>query len=102
MKDRDYEPPTIEKAALALVHHQVEPSKPPCLDPDDRHRPAVEGTDLAGRGKTYLSYNDLAFITRRHDIGEAARPLIAAMSGVLKEMVEKSTGALRSARASRA
>jgi hypothetical protein len=28
MNDRDYEPPIIEKAALALVHHQVEPSKP--------------------------------------------------------------------------
>jgi uncharacterized protein (DUF302 family) len=44
-------------------------------------------------GKTYLSYNDLTFITRRHGIGEAAGPLIAAMSGELKEMVEKSTTA---------
>jgi uncharacterized protein (DUF302 family) len=44
-------------------------------------------------GKTYLSYNDLGFITRQHRIGEAVRPLIAAMSDVMKEMVEKSATA---------
>jgi hypothetical protein len=46
-------------------------------------------------GKTYLSYNDLAFIIRWRDIGEAARPLIAAMSGAPKELVKKPTTARR-------
>jgi uncharacterized protein (DUF302 family) len=42
-------------------------------------------------GKTFLSYNDPAYLTRRHGIGDAAKPVIAAMSGALKEMAAKST-----------
>jgi uncharacterized protein (DUF302 family) len=44
-------------------------------------------------GKTFLSYNDPAYITHRHGIGEAAKPVIEAMSGALKEMAAKSTTA---------
>jgi uncharacterized protein (DUF302 family) len=42
-------------------------------------------------GKTFLSYNDPAYVTHRHGIGEAAKPVVEAMSGVLKEMAAKST-----------
>ncbi|MGX9428590.1 DUF302 domain-containing protein [Bradyrhizobium sp. LeoA1S1] len=42
-------------------------------------------------GKTFLSYNDPAYITRRHGIGESAKAVIEAMAGVLKEMAAKST-----------
>src|SRR5262245_52905272 len=44
-------------------------------------------------GSTFLSYNDPAYVTRRHGVGEAARPVIEAMSAALKEMAEKSTTA---------
>ena len=44
-------------------------------------------------GDTFLSYNDPAYITRRHGIGEAAKPIIEAMSDALKEMAAKSTTA---------
>ncbi|MCA1457652.1 DUF302 domain-containing protein [Bradyrhizobium sp. BRP22] len=44
-------------------------------------------------GKTFLSYNDPAYIAHRHGIGEAANPVIEAMSGALKEMAAKSTTA---------
>src|SRR5262245_59985056 len=44
-------------------------------------------------GTTFLSYNDPAYVTRRHGVGEAARPVIEAMSAALKEMAEKSTTA---------
>jgi uncharacterized protein (DUF302 family) len=44
-------------------------------------------------GKTFLSYNDPAYITRRHAVGESAKPVIAAMSGALKEMAAKATTA---------
>jgi uncharacterized protein (DUF302 family) len=42
-------------------------------------------------GKTFLSYNDPAYITHRHGIGESAKSVIEAMSGALKEMAAKST-----------
>ena len=44
-------------------------------------------------GKTFLSYNDPAYITRRHGVGEAAKPAVEAMSRALKEIAEKSTTA---------
>ena len=44
-------------------------------------------------GKTFLSYNDPAYITHRHGLGETAKPVIDAMSDVLKEMAAKSTTA---------
>ena len=44
-------------------------------------------------GKTFLSYNDPAYITHRHGAGDAAKPAIDAMSGALKAMAAKSTAA---------
>jgi uncharacterized protein (DUF302 family) len=44
-------------------------------------------------GTTFLSYNDPAYVAHRHRIGEAAKPVIEAMSGVLKEMAANSTTA---------
>jgi uncharacterized protein (DUF302 family) len=44
-------------------------------------------------GKTFLSYNDPAYIMRRHGVGEAAKPAIEAMSHALKEIAAKSTTA---------
>ena len=44
-------------------------------------------------GATFLSYNDPAYVTHRHGVGEAAKPVIEAMSTALKEMAEKSTTA---------
>ena len=37
-------------------------------------------------GNTFLSYNDPAFVADRHGIGETAKPVIEAMSRVLKKM----------------
>ena len=42
-------------------------------------------------GTTFISYNDPAYLTHRHGIGGAAKPVIEAMSGVLKEMAAKAT-----------
>lgn len=42
-------------------------------------------------GTTFLSYNDPVYITHRHGVGEAAKPVIEAMSGALKEMAEHAT-----------
>ena len=42
-------------------------------------------------GNTYLSYNDPSHIGHRHGVGEAARPVISAMSAVLREMAETFT-----------
>ena len=44
-------------------------------------------------GHTFLSYNDPAYVTHRHGVGESAKPVIDAMSHALKEMAEKSTTA---------
>src|ERR1700754_320068 len=35
-------------------------------------------------GATFLSYNDPAFLTHRHGLGQAAQPAVDAMSGALK------------------
>ena len=44
-------------------------------------------------GNTFLSYNDPAFVADRHGIGETAKPVIEAMSRVLKKMAAMSTTA---------
>ena len=44
-------------------------------------------------GSTFLSYNDPAYVTHRHGVGDAAKPVIEAMAAALKEMAEKSTTA---------
>jgi uncharacterized protein (DUF302 family) len=44
-------------------------------------------------GTTFLSYNDPAYLTHRHSVGEAAKPVVEAMSKALKEMATKSTTA---------
>jgi uncharacterized protein (DUF302 family) len=42
-------------------------------------------------GTTFLSYNDPAFLTHRHGLGDQARPVAEAMSGVLKAIATKAT-----------
>jgi uncharacterized protein (DUF302 family) len=42
-------------------------------------------------GKTFLSYNDPAYLTRRHGLGEKAKPAIDAMTGALKAIAAKAT-----------
>ncbi len=42
-------------------------------------------------GTTFLSFNDPAYLTHRHDAGEVAKPVVEAMSKTLKEMAAKST-----------
>ena len=42
-------------------------------------------------GNTFLSYNDPAYVARRHGLGEAVAPVIDAMSTGLKAMAEKVT-----------
>ncbi|MGM4961709.1 DUF302 domain-containing protein (plasmid) [Bradyrhizobium barranii] len=44
-------------------------------------------------GNTILSYNDPAFVADRHSIGETAKPVIEAMTRVLKKMAAMSTTA---------
>lgn len=44
-------------------------------------------------GETFLSYNDPAYVTRRHGVGGAAKPIIEAMSGALKAMAAEATTA---------
>ena len=44
-------------------------------------------------GATFLSYNDPAFLTHRHGLGESARPTVDAMSGALKAIAAKATTA---------
>jgi uncharacterized protein (DUF302 family) len=44
-------------------------------------------------GTTFLSYNDPAYITRRHGLGEAAKPAVEAMSAALKAIATKVTTA---------
>ena len=43
-------------------------------------------------GTTWLSYNDPRWLARRHDLGDAARSRIDAMSGVLAAIAGKATG----------
>jgi uncharacterized protein (DUF302 family) len=42
-------------------------------------------------GATFLSYNDPAFLTHRHGLGESAKPVVDAMSGALKAIATKAT-----------
>ena len=42
-------------------------------------------------GTTFLSYDDPAYLARRHDLGDKAKPVINVMSGVLAEVALKAT-----------
>ena len=42
-------------------------------------------------GDTFLSYNDPAYVVRRHGGGEAAKPAVDAMSAALRDLAAKST-----------
>ena len=42
-------------------------------------------------GATFVSYNDPAFLTHRHGLGEPAKPVVEAMSGALKTIATKAT-----------
>jgi len=42
---------------------------------------------------THLSYNDPAFLARRHGLGEASKPVIEAMSDPLESIAAKATKA---------
>ena len=42
-------------------------------------------------GTTFLSYNDPAYLTRRHGLGDGAKPVVDAMTGALKAMAGKAT-----------
>jgi len=44
-------------------------------------------------GKTFLSYNDPAYLTRRHGLGDQIRPVVDAMTGALKAIASKATAA---------
>ena len=44
-------------------------------------------------GTTYLSYNDPAYLMRRHGVGEAGKPAVEAMSGALKTIAARATTA---------
>ena len=45
------------------------------------------------QGATWLSYNDPAYLTHRHGLGEAAKAPVEAMSGALKAIATKATSA---------
>jgi uncharacterized protein (DUF302 family) len=42
-------------------------------------------------GATFLAYNDPAYLTRRHGLGENAKPAVEAMSGALNAIATKAT-----------
>jgi uncharacterized protein (DUF302 family) len=42
-------------------------------------------------GSTFLSYNDPAFLTHRHGLGEEAKSVVEAMSSALKVIAGKAT-----------
>ena len=42
-------------------------------------------------GTTFLSYNDPAYLARRHGIGQSGEPVVEAMSGALKAIAVKAT-----------
>lgn len=44
-------------------------------------------------GTTYLSYNDPAYLAHRHELGDAAKPVVEGMSGALKAIAAKATTA---------
>jgi uncharacterized protein (DUF302 family) len=45
------------------------------------------------QGATWLSYNDPAYLTHRHGLGDAAKAPVEAMSGALKAIAAKATSA---------
>lgn len=42
-------------------------------------------------GTTFLSYNDPAYLTHRHEFGESAKPIVEGMSNALKAIAAKAT-----------
>jgi len=44
-------------------------------------------------GKTFLSYNDPAYLTHRHGLADQARSVVNAMTGALKAIAAKATTA---------
>jgi uncharacterized protein (DUF302 family) len=44
-------------------------------------------------GTTFLSYNDPAYLTRRHGLGDSAMPLVQVMSNALKAIAAKAIAA---------
>jgi uncharacterized protein (DUF302 family) len=44
-------------------------------------------------GSTFLSYNDPAYLTHRHGLGDGPKPVVEAMSGTLKAIAAKATTA---------
>jgi uncharacterized protein (DUF302 family) len=44
-------------------------------------------------GATFLSYNDPAFLARRHGLGDGAEPVVAGMSALLKALAAGATTA---------
>jgi uncharacterized protein (DUF302 family) len=43
-------------------------------------------------GATFVSYNDPAYLAQRHGLGAPAKPIVDAMTGVLKAIAESATG----------
>lgn len=46
-----------------------------------------------GTGATFLSYNDPAFLSDRHGLGEGTDPLVAGMSAALEAIAREATDA---------
>jgi uncharacterized protein (DUF302 family) len=46
-------------------------------------------------GNTFLSYNDPAFLTHRHGLGEEAKSVVESLSGALKVIAGKATGSMK-------
>lgn len=44
-------------------------------------------------GKTFLSYNDPAYLAGRHGLGDQIKPVVDAMTGALKAIAAKATAA---------
>lgn len=44
-------------------------------------------------GTTFLSYNDPAYLAHRHGLGDAAKPVVEAMSNALKAIAAKAAAA---------
>ncbi|WP_423827834.1 DUF302 domain-containing protein [Sinorhizobium meliloti] len=42
-------------------------------------------------GTTFLSYNDPAYLTRRHELGDSAKPVVEGMASALKAIASKAT-----------
>jgi uncharacterized protein (DUF302 family) len=44
-------------------------------------------------GKTFLSYNDPAYLAHRHGLADLVKPVVDAMTGALKAIAAKATAA---------